>query len=115
MSKQEPAKNAKKTKNKANEALFTVLRVIAQIIGCIIAIPVGCFTWVFDGYCGGGKWCSRPPGIATILFTFLALLSISQFFLTSKKFKNKRIVILIITIVLTILLYIYRLSVYYKY
>lgn len=74
----------------------------------IVALLVGTFLLMFDGFCAGGKSCTRMPGILAFLGAVLIATSIQLFI--SGRIGYKRVGIALIT---TLLLYGWRLLSYY--
>ena len=113
--KQESAKSVKQIEKDINKAFWiSAIRIVAQIAFLIIGLPFFTILGLFDGWCAGGHWCSSPPGINAFLGDFFGTLCITQFFLTSKKFKNKRWIILGITLFIAIALYLLSLKSFYQ-
>ena len=96
-------------------------------IAFLLLSPVGLFLWLFDGYCAGGEFCSRPPGIMSFIGSFIlgcALsllilnliecmkLMLSRTIVFSKK--SSAITMGIFTIVIIAALFAYRLFMYYS-
>ena len=100
-------------KTKISKAGKAILLVVQFIIGCF-AIMLGCVLLLFDGFCAGGYFCSKQPGIIAFFGALLVVFSVSQFFFTLRRFKAKRQFILVITLVVATLLYCMRLLLYFS-
>ena len=99
---------------KKHSTIAKIFVVFIQLIVGVLSAIFGFFFFLFDGYCAGGKFCSRMPGFLAFLGAFLMVISITQFFLTSKKTRHKFILILSITFIFVVLLYGLRLLWYYS-
>lgn len=92
----------------------------------LLLYPVGFFLWVFDGYCAGGKFCTQPPGILSIIGSCILgwalVLLILNLFECGRLISSHTIVfskksftmtMVISTIVIMVVLFVYRLFKYY--
>ena len=92
----------------------------------LLLCPVGFLLWAFDGYCAGGKVCTQPPGILSIigscilgwtlvllilnLFECVRLISSHTIVFSKKSFTMTMVISTIVTMVA---FFVYRLFIYY--
>ncbi|MBR2998438.1 hypothetical protein IKF34_01520 [Candidatus Saccharibacteria bacterium] len=92
-------------------------------LGSKLLLPAGYFIWLFDGYCAGGKFCSKPPSFLAFIGSFIIALCITTLVLNLVEcakiinkgkiiFKKESSILGIAVLILTLIVFAYRYCLY---
>ena len=97
---------------------WATFHILSKFLGVL-----GFMLWLFDGYCAGGYFCSRAPGIiafigsigvsAAVISFIFGIIECAQL-MSKRKITIKFRMALVFILVLTIPIFLYRLATFYN-